>query len=93
MRDLNNYHTLQAVISGFNSSSLLRLKWTRQRLSKRVASTLAELESLTNMEQSFKSYRGALANSEPPLIPYLYVHCGVWSALKSGLVRLVQERM
>jgi len=36
LRELNNYHLLTAIVSGLNSSAILRLKWTKERLSKRA---------------------------------------------------------
>ena len=36
--------------------------------------TIAELESIMNPSGSFKNYRDALHNSNPPCIPYMYVY-------------------
>lgn len=70
---MNNYQLLMAFVSGMNNSALLRLKWTRAKVSKRALTTLKELEDLMNMEGSFKAYRAALEASSPPCIPYVYV--------------------
>lgn len=34
LRDLGNYHLLQAFIAGFSNSAVARLQWTKARLPK-----------------------------------------------------------
>lgn len=76
LREMNNYQLVMAFVSGMNSSALLRLKWTRAKVSKRALTTMKELEDLMNMEGSFKTYRAALEASSPPCIPYVYALVG-----------------
>jgi len=44
LKELGNYHLLQAFISGFNNSAVLRLQWTKAKLPKASRQTLEELE-------------------------------------------------
>eukprot|EP01114_Cavostelium_apophysatum_P007339 TRINITY_DN1942_c0_g1_i1.p1 TRINITY_DN1942_c0_g1~~TRINITY_DN1942_c0_g1_i1.p1 ORF type:complete len:1639 (+),score=512.30 TRINITY_DN1942_c0_g1_i1:223-5139(+) len=73
-RELNNFHLVIAVVSSFSNSSLLRLKWTLEKLPKRSRQILAELEELMSMKNSFKTYREALKEANPPCIPYIGVY-------------------
>jgi hypothetical protein len=76
LKQMNNFHMLQAFISGFNNASVGRLKWTRKGIGKRAAATLAELEALMGMESSFKKYRDVLGAvpMDVPCVPYAGVH-------------------
>lgn len=73
LRDLGNYHLLQAFIAGFSNSAVARLQWTKARLPKASATSLQELEELMSMNSSFKQYRVRLTSSNPPAIPYIGV--------------------
>jgi len=58
----------------FNSSSISRLKWTKEALSSTSQHNLEEISSLLNMESAFKFYREILLASSYPCIPCLSVH-------------------
>jgi len=49
----------------------MRLKWTRDKMSKRTKQSLEELENMMSMEKSFKKYREALKAAEAPCVPYI----------------------
>ncbi|KAL6072757.1 Exosome complex component CSL4 [Balamuthia mandrillaris] len=73
LKELNNFHLLQAFMAGFSNSAVLRLKWTKAKLAKTAKNSLEQLEQLTSMESSFKHYRTLLAATSPPAIPYVGV--------------------
>lgn len=73
LKNLNNYHSLQAVMVGINGAACLRLKWTRERVPREAQETLAELEALMTMTGSFRVYREHLAHVSPPAVPYIGV--------------------
>jgi len=70
---LNNLHLVTAFISGMNSSSITRLKWTLKKVPKRYNQILSGLESLISMQGAFKNYRNLIQQLKPPSIPYLGV--------------------
>lgn len=74
LRELNNFHLLTAVLSGINSSSISRLKWTLAKVPKRSKQVLQDLEAVMSMEGSFKCYRNSLENATPPCVPYMGVY-------------------
>jgi len=73
LRKLGNFHLVQALVAGFSNSAVSRLQWTKAKLSKQAKQTLQEVEELMSMDSSFKKYRSALENTEPPAIPYIGV--------------------
>lgn len=40
LREMHNFHSLMALVSGINNSAVLRLKWTREKLPSKVKKTL-----------------------------------------------------
>eukprot|EP01132_Coremiostelium_polycephalum_P007586 gene7586-9327_t len=72
--ELKNFHLLMAVLSGLNSSPILRLKYTKAKLSKHSRQTLIEHEQLMSTNQSLKNYRSILEETQPPCIPFMACH-------------------
>jgi len=60
-----------AFISGMNNPSVLRLKWTLKLLPEKAKQIMTNLENLMSMNMSFKTYRAAIQQVQPPCIPYL----------------------
>lgn len=81
---LNNFQTLMAFLGGVNNAAISRLKFTKDQLSKRATQKLEELEKLMNMEGSYKGYREALKNAQPPVIPYLGVYLSDLTFVEDG---------
>ncbi|KAM6954401.1 rap guanine nucleotide exchange factor 1 [Aplochiton taeniatus] len=79
LRKLNNFNSYLAILSALDSAPLRRLDWQRQ-----TSEGLEEYSSLIDSSSSFRTYRAALADVEPPCIPYLglilqdltFVHLG-----------------
>ncbi|KAK9521931.1 hypothetical protein VZT92_018434 [Zoarces viviparus] len=79
LRRLNNFNSYLSILSALDSAPLRRLDWQRN-----TAETLEEYSSLIDSSSSFRAYRAALAEVEPPCIPYLglilqdltFVHLG-----------------
>uniref|UniRef100_UPI00358F8DBE rap guanine nucleotide exchange factor 1-like isoform X2 n=1 Tax=Myxine glutinosa TaxID=7769 RepID=UPI00358F8DBE len=79
LRKLNNFNSYLAVLSALDSAPIRRLEWQKQ-----ITEGLAESCTLIDSSSSFRAYRAALAEAEPPCIPYLglilqdltFVHLG-----------------
>ncbi|XP_041856173.1 rap guanine nucleotide exchange factor 1-like isoform X2 [Melanotaenia boesemani] len=79
LRKLNNFNSYLSILSALDSAPLRRLEWQ-----KNTSETLEEFSSLIDSSSSFRAYRAALAEVEPPCIPYLglilqdltFVHLG-----------------
>jgi hypothetical protein len=74
LREIGNFHVMYSIITAFSNSSVSRLKWTIEKLSKTSKQILQDLETLMAMEGSFRNYREALQQiSSSPCIPYVGV--------------------
>uniref|UniRef100_UPI0037E96D3A rap guanine nucleotide exchange factor 1-like n=1 Tax=Semicossyphus pulcher TaxID=241346 RepID=UPI0037E96D3A len=79
LRKLNNFNSYLSILSALDSAPLRRLDWQRS-----TSEALEEYSSLIDSSSSFRAYRAALAEVEPPCIPYLglilqdltFVHLG-----------------
>ncbi|XP_045890729.1 rap guanine nucleotide exchange factor 1-like isoform X1 [Micropterus dolomieu] len=79
LRKLNNFNSYLSILSALDSAPLRRLDWQRN-----TSEALEEYSSLIDSSSSFRAYRAALAEVEPPCIPYLglilqdltFVHLG-----------------
>ncbi|KAJ6651850.1 hypothetical protein lerEdw1_016423 [Lerista edwardsae] len=79
LRKLNNFNSYLASLSALDSAPIRRLEWQKQ-----TSEGLAEYCTLIDSSSSFRAYRAALSEVEPPCIPYLglilqdltFVHLG-----------------
>lgn len=70
LRDMKNFHSLTAVLSGLSNAAVSRLTWTR-KVSKSYRTILEDLEALMSMGGGFRNYRQVLDQCVPPCIPYM----------------------
>ncbi|CDQ65970.1 unnamed protein product [Oncorhynchus mykiss] len=78
LRKLNNFNSYLAILSALDSAPIRRLEW------QKTTSEAKEYCTLIDSSSSFRAYRAALADVEPPCIPYLglilqdltFVHLG-----------------
>ncbi|EGG19007.1 Ras guanine nucleotide exchange factor [Cavenderia fasciculata] len=73
LKQLNNYNTAMAILSGLNQSAIHRLKFTREEMPKAVQQSYTDLQAQLSNAFSYKVYRELLAKANPPLLPYLGV--------------------
>ncbi|KAH9488884.1 Rap guanine nucleotide exchange factor 1 [Bulinus truncatus] len=66
LRKLHNFNSYLAVLSALDSAPVARLEWQKQN-----TDALKEFCQLIDSSSSFRAYRQALADTEPPCIPYL----------------------
>lgn len=66
LRKINNYNSYLALLSALDSAPIRRLEWQ-----KHVQEGLKEYCALIDSSSSFRAYRQALAETQPPCIPYM----------------------
>ncbi|XP_053200504.1 probable serine/threonine-protein kinase DDB_G0282963 isoform X2 [Panonychus citri] len=79
LRKMNNFNSYLALLSALDSGPVRRLEWP-----KSITESLKDLCSLIDSSSSFRAYRQALAETQPPCIPYIglilqdltFVHIG-----------------
>jgi hypothetical protein len=70
LRKINNFNSYLALLSALDSAPIRRLEWQ-----KHITEGLKEYCALIDSSSSFRAYRQALAETQPPCIPYMYVNC------------------
>lgn len=94
LRKLNNFNSYLALLSALDSAPIRRLDWP-----KHITETLKEYCELIDSSASFRAYRLALAEAEPPCIPYIglilqdltFVHIGNNDLLSNGKVNFAKR--
>ncbi|KAJ8984636.1 hypothetical protein NQ317_009864 [Molorchus minor] len=66
LRKINNFNSYLALLSALDSAPVRRLEWQ-----KHVQEGLKEYCALIDSSSSFRAYRMALAETQPPCIPYM----------------------
>ncbi|XP_019643275.1 PREDICTED: rap guanine nucleotide exchange factor 1-like isoform X2 [Branchiostoma belcheri] len=94
LRRFNNFNSYLAILSALDSAPIRRLEWQKQ-----TTDGLAEYCTLIDSTSSFRAYRAALAEAEPPCIPYLglilqditFVHLGNPDMLEDGVINFAKR--
>ncbi|XP_044756860.1 guanine nucleotide-releasing factor 2 isoform X2 [Coccinella septempunctata] len=89
LRKINNFNSYLALLSALDSAPIRRLEWQ-----KHVQEGLKEYCALIDSSSSFRAYRQALAETQPPCIPYIglvlqdltFVHIGNTNLLPDGMI-------
>ncbi|KAI5699559.1 hypothetical protein M8J75_004992 [Diaphorina citri] len=79
LRKMNNFNSYLGLLSALDSAPIRRLEWQ-----KHITEGLKEYCALIDSTSSFRAYRQALAETQPPCIPYIglvlqdltFVHIG-----------------
>ena len=69
-KDLNNFNSMFALVSGLGSSSVRRLKQTWTKVPNRYVKIFHDLENIMNPSQNMKNYRtlASAASSQSPMV-------------------------
>jgi len=94
LRKFNNFNSYLAILSALDSAPIRRLEWPKQNLE-----ALREFCQLIDSSSSFRAYRQALADTEPPCIPYIglilqdltFVHIGNPDTFDDGSVNFAKR--
>ncbi|XP_061382980.1 guanine nucleotide-releasing factor 2 isoform X1 [Danaus plexippus] len=94
LRKLNNFNSYLALVSALDCPPVRRLGWPRA-----VADALRDHCALIDSSHSFRSYRQALADTQPPCIPYIglvlqdltFVHEGNPDLLPDGTINFTKR--
>ncbi|XP_050358736.1 guanine nucleotide-releasing factor 2 isoform X3 [Nymphalis io] len=94
LRKLNNFNSYLALVSALDCPPVRRLGWPRA-----VADALRDHCALIDSSHSFRAYRNALADTQPPCIPYIglflqdltFVHVGNPDLLPDGSINFTKR--
>ncbi|CAH0600593.1 unnamed protein product [Chrysodeixis includens] len=94
LRKMNNFNSYLALVSALDSPPVRRLGWSRS-----IVDTLHDCCTIIDSSSSFRTYRQALAESQPPCIPYIglvlqdltFVHIGNPDLLPEGGINFTKR--
>lgn len=83
-RNLNNFSTMTAIVSGLYSSPVHRLRKTWAHVPSLAIQQLHGLNSIMQSTKNFASYRAAMHQVSPPCIPFLGVYLTDLTFIEDG---------
>ncbi|XP_028025511.1 guanine nucleotide-releasing factor 2 isoform X12 [Bombyx mandarina] len=94
LRKMNNFNSYLALVSALDSPPVRRLGWPRY-----IVDTLHDYCTIIDSSSSFRTYRQALAETQPPCIPYIglvlqdltFVHIGNQDLLSDGSINFTKR--
>lgn len=94
LRKINNFNSYLALVSALDSPPVQRLGWPHT-----VTETLRDHCRIIDSSSSFRNYRNALAETQPPCIPYIglvlqdltFVHIGNPDLLQDGSINFTKR--
>ncbi|CAH0699128.1 unnamed protein product [Spodoptera exigua] len=94
LRKMNNFNSYLALVSALDSPPVRRLGWPSS-----IVNTLHECCLIIDSSSSFRTYRQALADTQPPCIPYIglvlqdltFVHIGNPDHLPEGGINFTKR--
>lgn len=94
LRKLNNFNSFLALLSALDSAPVRRLDWPKQ-----ATEVIKDFSVLIDSSSSFKAYRTALAETDPPCIPYIgiilqdmtFIRLGSMPLLPDGKINFVMR--
>ncbi|XP_037301106.1 LOW QUALITY PROTEIN: guanine nucleotide-releasing factor 2-like, partial [Manduca sexta] len=94
LRKMNNFNSYLALVSALDSPPVRRLGWPRS-----IVDTLHDYCTIIDSSSSFRTYRLALAETQPPCIPYIglvlqdltFVHIGNPDLLPDGSINFTKR--
>lgn len=84
-KEWNNFSTLFQIFSGLNMAPVQRLERAWAKVSQKHKSVFNMLSRYASGERNFSVYREALAQTQPPLVPYVGIFCKDISACVDGM--------
>jgi hypothetical protein len=92
LQQLQNFHSLSAIVSGLGNAAVIRLRHSREAMAKKHLRLLQETGELCSMVGSFKHLREAVLKGDPPKIPYLGVYLSDLTFIEDGNPNTVTKK-
>ncbi|KIJ17931.1 hypothetical protein PAXINDRAFT_175648 [Paxillus involutus ATCC 200175] len=83
-RDLHNYSSMVAIVSGLNSPPIRRLKRSWEQVHSRQMAQLNACELTIDSGKNFNNYRSTLAKVAPPCVPFIGVFLTTLTFIQDG---------
>ncbi|TFY81918.1 hypothetical protein EWM64_g2092 [Hericium alpestre] len=83
-RNLHNFSSMIAIVSGLNSPPIRRLKRTWEQINQRYMTQLGACEMTIDSNKNFNNYRSLLARITPPCVPFVGVYLTTLTFIQDG---------
>ncbi|KAI0036552.1 ras guanine nucleotide exchange factor domain-containing protein [Vararia minispora EC-137] len=83
-RELHNFSTMIAIVSGLNQPHIRRLKHTWEQINQKFLSVLRTCEMTIDSQKNFSQYRQLLQRITPPCVPFLGVYLTTLTFIQDG---------
>lgn len=83
-RNLHNYSSMVAIVSGLNSPPIRRLKRSWEQVNSRHLTQLNNCEMTIDSGKNFNNYRSTLAKVAPPCVPFIGVFLTTLTFIQDG---------
>lgn len=83
-RNLHNYSSMVAIVSGLNSPPIRRLKRSWEQVHSRHLTQLSNCEMTIDSGKNFNNYRSTLAKVTPPCVPFIGVFLTTLTFIQDG---------
>ncbi|KAA1479453.1 ras GEF [Dentipellis sp. KUC8613] len=83
-RNLHNFSSMIAIVSGLNSPPIRRLKRTWEQINQRYMTQLGACEMTIDSNKNFNNYRSLLARITPPCVPFIGVYLTTLTFIQDG---------
>ncbi|KZV68790.1 ras GEF [Peniophora sp. CONT] len=92
-RDLRNFSSMIAIVSGLNSPPVRRLKRTWDQISQKFAGMLSACEMTIDSGKNFNNYRQLLQRITPPCVPFIGVYLTTLTFIQDGAPNLISGNL
>ncbi|KZV68821.1 ras GEF [Peniophora sp. CONT] len=82
-RELHNFSSMVAIVSGLNAPPVRRLKRTWDEISQKYAGILSTCEVTIDSGRNFSNYRQLLQSVTPPCVPFIGVYLTTLTSIQN----------
>ncbi|KAI0250783.1 ras guanine nucleotide exchange factor domain-containing protein [Lactifluus subvellereus] len=83
-RDLKNFSSMIAIVSGLNSPPIRRLKRTWDQIPQKFMTMLGACEMTIDSNKNFSNYRSLLQRITPPCVPFIGLYLTTLTFIQDG---------
>lgn len=83
-RELKNFSSMIAIVSGLNSPPIRRLKRTWEQITQKFMTLLGACEMTIDSNKNFSNYRSLLQRITPPCVPFIGLYLTTLTFIQDG---------
>ncbi|KAH8998550.1 ras GEF [Lactarius akahatsu] len=83
-RELKNFSSMIAIVSGLNSPPIRRLKRTWEQITQKFMTMLGACEMTIDSNKNFSNYRSLLQRITPPCVPFIGLYLTTLTFIQDG---------